>query len=197
MATVRDVSIERPPVTAQFTVIIDTREQSPYQFESIRADVGADPLQRPIIIPTTRRFLPQGDYSIAGHDVAVAIERKSIGDLFGTLGRGRRRFEAELLRLQSEATFAAVVVEAEWSEILGDPPARCRLNPKTIFRSVLAWQQRYPRVHWLMVPGRAAGEIATYRTLERFWVEQQRREKRKSGLQHVAEPAFAGPQSGG
>lgn len=178
MATSREVgkrAAAAPPAESPFTVVVDTREQCPYRFESIVADVREDPLRRPIAIPYVRRFLPQGDYSIVGHESAIAIERKSITDLFGTLGQGRRRFEAELARLQSDAKFAAVVVEAEWSEILSSPPAWSKLSPKTVYRSILAWQQRFPRVHWMMVPGRVAGEITTYRILERFWIESQKK----------------------
>jgi hypothetical protein len=65
-------------------------------------------------------------------------------------------------------TFAAVVVEADWEKILKHPPDFSRLNPKTIFRSVIAWQQRYPRVHWWMGPDRRFAEIVTLRILERF-----------------------------
>jgi len=74
--------------------------------------------------------------------------------------------------------FAAVVVEAEWSEILASPPPHTQLTPKTIFRSVLAWQQRFPRVHWWFVPGRSAGETTTFRVLERYWRERQEEAKR-------------------
>lgn len=176
MANRRDVKRrgERPPVESPFTVIVDTREQLGYRFESVRADRSTDPLQRPISIPYVRRFLSQGDYSIVGYETAVAIERKSISDLFGTLGSGRRRFESELSRLQVTCQFAAVVVESEWSEILSGPPTWSKLNPKTVFRSVLAWQQRFPRVHWHLMPGRTAAEITTYRILERFWFERER-----------------------
>lgn len=187
MATNREVgkkAAAAPPAESPFVVIIDTREQCPYRFESIVADVREDPLRRPISIAYVRRFLPQGDYSIVGYESAVAVERKSIEDLFGTLAHGRRRFEDEMLRLQSEATFAAIVVEAEWSDILSSPPRFSKLNPKTVFRTALSWQQRFPRVHWLMMPGRTAGEIATYRILEKFWEKQQTRNetlKRKKG----------------
>ena len=94
-----------------------------------------------------------------------------LADLFATLGQDRERFERELTRL-AEMTFAAVVVEADWDKILKHPPEFSRLNPKTIFRSVIAWQQRYPRVHWWMGPDRRFAEIVTLRILERFLKEQ-------------------------
>jgi DNA excision repair protein ERCC-4 len=152
-------------------VLVDTREQLPYLFDAIRADKreGGGVLA----VPTRVEGLPSGDYSLDGFADRVAVERKSPADLFGTLGKGRERFDRELARL-ADMEFAAVVVEAEWTEIVNNPPARSQLPPRTVFRSVLAWQQRYPRVHWWTVPGRAMGEVVTFRILERFHREQSK-----------------------
>lgn len=152
-----------------FRVAIDTREQLPYRFENLKAD--ANRRYKPLLVPTVIETLQSGDYSIEGLENQVAIERKSKDDLFGTLGRGRDRFEAELERLAGYQ-FASVVVEAEWSSIF-EPHEYSELNPKTIFRSVLAWQQRYPVIHWNFLPNREYAEAATFRILERFWKEVQ------------------------
>ena len=66
---------------------------------------------------------------------------------------------------------AAIVVEAEWSEILNAPPRHSKLPPRSVFRTVIAWQQRYQTVHWWFVPGREIGEVTTFRILERFLKE--------------------------
>lgn len=150
-------------------IVIDTREQNPYAFARIPADAYQG--EGLLAIRTEVRTLRSGDYSLAGYEHRVAVERKSKQDLFGTVGQGRDRFERELVRLNG-MQFAAVVVEAEWSEVMGDPPPHTQLQPKTIFRSVLAWQQRYPRVHWHFWPTRRAAEIVTFRVLERFWKER-------------------------
>ena len=151
------------------TVVIDTREQAPYSFAHIPADAHQG--EGLLAIRTEVRTLRSGAYSLAGYEHRVAVERKSKADLFGTVGQGRERFERELARLNG-MQFACVVVEAEWSEVMGDPPRHTRLSPKTIFRSVLAWQQRFPRVHWHFWPPRRAAEIVTFRVLERFWKER-------------------------
>jgi hypothetical protein len=65
--------------------------------------------------------------------------------------------------------FAAVVLEASWKDILKTPPQLSKLVPKTIIRSVLAWQQRYPRVHWWDCDGRRMAELITFRILQRFY----------------------------
>ncbi len=82
-------------------IVIDTREQEPYDF-------GA---------PSMRRKLDAGDYSLAGLETQVAIERKSLDDYVSTVIRNRRRFGAELRRLAAY-DFACVVVEADLADIL-------------------------------------------------------------------------------
>ena len=175
---------------APFTVTVDTREQTPWDFAAIPADraelkkVGQgekcpDPVPPDspsglpsgagfLVVPVVVEGLPAGDYSIQGYGARIACERKSKADLFGTIGQGRDCFVRELERLNSY-DFAAVVVEAELSEILTDPPRHTELSPKTITRSVIAWQQRFPRVHWCFLPGRAAAQVWAYRVLDRYW----------------------------
>lgn len=149
-----------------FVVIVDTREQVPFGFENLRTDANLK--YRPIAVQTVREALPSGDYSLRGHEHNIAVERKSLADLFSTLSSGRARFERELARLNL-MQYAAVVIEADWETILMRPPERSLLNPKTVFRSILAWQQRFIRVHWWAVPGRRMAEAVTFRILERFW----------------------------
>jgi DNA excision repair protein ERCC-4 len=154
-----------------FTVVVDTREQRPYQFEGIRAD--ANDGRRPLRVPVESVTLESGDYSVKGYEDLVAVERKSLDDLYGTLGQGRERFERELVRLNS-MWYAAVMVEADWQTVLASPPERSQLNPLTVFRSVVAWQQRCPTVHWWFVPDRSFAERATFRILQRFWLEREK-----------------------
>jgi hypothetical protein len=161
----------RPDPEFPLTVVIDTAEQLPYAFAGVPADreFGGGCWR----VPTVRGSLVWGDYSLAGHEAEVAVERKSKADLFRTVGQERDRFVRELAAL-ADYRFAAVVVEAEWSEVFDDPPPFSQLPPKLLYRNVLAWQQRYPRVHWWFVPGRDVAEVTTLRILERFWKEQQK-----------------------
>lgn len=151
-----------------FTVVIDTREQLPFSFAGIRTDAVQGRL--PVAVQTVRYGLTSGDYSLAGFERQVALERKSLADLFSTLGQNRLRFQDELDRLQSY-DLAAVVCEQDWEDVLLRPPERSQLRPKTVFRSVVAWQLRYPKVHWWFCPGRDFAEAVTFRLLERFWRE--------------------------
>lgn len=163
------------PIVSPFTVVIDTREQAPWSFRGIRADRRFN--HRPIIVPTAVQKLVAGDYSVQGLEDSVRIERKSLADLFGTLLWERSRFEKQLIRM-GEFSFAAVVIEADWADVLRGPverhaAARAAKIGKTVWRSIVAWMVRYPSVQWIPMPTRQHAEVATYRLLERFWKEQQ------------------------
>jgi len=144
---------------AAVIIIVDTREQKPYDFSHISPP--------PVVKVAT---LKAGDYSLKGFEDQVAIERKSLIDAFGTFGTGRKRFERELERMVTYQ-FAAVVIEADWDNIVLRPPARSKLEPKTVVASIATWCQRY-RVHFWTCPNRAFAEKWTYRLLERFWKDQ-------------------------
>jgi ERCC4-type nuclease len=85
-------------------VVVDTREQEPYAFDPERVTI-------------VRRALPAGDYSLEGHETAIAAERKSIDDYVASVVRGRDRFAREL-RILSGYDVACVVVEATLEDIL-------------------------------------------------------------------------------
>lgn len=171
-ASVRGRISDRPLV-CPFTIAIDTREQAPFTFTAIRAN--SDRSYRPLVIDTHRSTLQQGDYSIVGHELQIAIERKSKTDLFGTLSAGRERFENELERLSQRVNWSAVIVESEMSNILEHPPEFSQLSAKSVVGSVVAFMVRYPSVHWLFMPGRQAAELMCFRLLERYWKELEKR----------------------
>jgi DNA excision repair protein ERCC-4 len=158
------------PLPTPFTVVIDTREQDPYTFGGLCAD--AKDQRRPLEVRQVVRGIPTGDYSIEGYEEQVAVERKSLADLFRTVGGGRRRFERELGRL-CELDIAFVMVEGTWEDVLLRPPEHSELSPKAVERSVIAWQQRCPNVHWWTCNDRHQAEAFTFRILERFWKERQ------------------------
>ena len=83
------------------TIIVDSREQIPYTFSR----------------PTTRKKLEAGDYSIAGFEEQVAVERKSLPDFIHTIIRERKRFYKELQKL-SQYSAACIVVEANFRDLI-------------------------------------------------------------------------------
>jgi ERCC4-type nuclease len=157
-------SIEVRTWNCPFKILVDSREQAPYTFAGIPAN--AEDGGGLVRVETIRFSLPEGDYGLE-LDRRIRIERKSKADLWSTVAQGRGRFEAELARLQERCEWAAVVVEAEWQDAMMQPGFSC-LNPKSINRSILAWMQRYPRVHWVWRPDRATAEVATFWLLDRW-----------------------------
>lgn len=170
------------PVACPFTIVIDSREKRPFSFDGLRAN--ADLGHRPISVEKVVTGIPSGDYTIrltvdlGGLVVPVdwshriAVERKSLADLFGTVLDGRERFEKELGRLNEMQSFACVVVEGQLSDVLsyvtpGPVITSHEVRAMRVDRSIQAWQQRFPRVHWRFEPGRRRAEEATFRILER------------------------------
>lgn len=88
--------MERP-----MRLVTDSREQEPYAFT----------------VPSVRRALPAGDYSIEGFEDRVAVERKSLPDFVNTVVRARKRFHKELVKLASYDA-ACVVVESELRKVI-------------------------------------------------------------------------------
>lgn len=161
-----------PPkiIKVPFTIAIDTREQLPYSFVGIRADSDKD--YAILEVPTMRTGLPIGDYLVLGLPQAV-IERKSKEDLYASVSQRRDNFEQRLCRMQEELRWAAVVIEASWHEVITQPPTFTQFNPKSLNRTLIAWMQRFPRVHWCYLPNRDFAERHTFRCLERWWKDHR------------------------
>jgi len=143
-------------------LICDTREQAPFTFSGFDCEVLAG-------------SLPTGDYSLAGLEDRVAVERKSLDDLLGCLtGDGRERFERELARARGMDAFA-VVVEASFQD-MAEGRYRSRMKPHAALQSVLAFQVRYG-VPFVWAGSRAGAEYAAFHVLRHYLREAQERLK--------------------
>ena len=101
------------------TIIIDTREQEGYSFD-------------PRLAATVRRALPAGDYSVAGLESTVAVERKSLDDFVSTVIHGRERFRNELRKLAGYRA-ACVVVEAGMLDVKLEVTKKTKGDNENIF----------------------------------------------------------------
>jgi len=110
--------------TKPITILIDSREQRPYEFE--QSEVGT---------------VPVGDYSIHGLENCISIERKELNDLIGCLTTGRARFEKELHRGRALDYFA-LVIEARLSDLVNGH-YRSQMSSKSAIQSLLAFSVRY------------------------------------------------------
>ncbi len=104
-------------------VVIDTREQEPYEFDPGR-------------VTSVRRALPAGDYSLAGHETALAIERKSIEDFVASAVLERERF-GRVLRALAGYDLGCVVVEATVEDVLAHR-YRSGTHPHAVFGATLS-----------------------------------------------------------
>lgn len=165
--------------------MVDSNEGAPFLFSGLKDDAGATwlidlerkPLwslyQRPIrnskgVIET----VGLADYAILGHEQHIGIERKSLSDLFTTLGSRRDRFECEIARLNDDHDFAAVVVEANVLAIKGwQGPGP---HPNSVLGTIKSWRQRYPRVHWKLENSREDAQIRTFEILWNWWCDFER-----------------------
>lgn len=119
---------------ADITAVQDAREQRPLDLSPLKTVIGT---------------LQTADYTVLGLQEYIAIERKSLPDLLGCIGRERERFEKEIQRLLAYET-RAIVVEATWTELeagewlLGTNryPWKSRVNANAAVGSVLGWVAR-------------------------------------------------------
>lgn len=139
-----------------FTIIIDSREQRPYDFQNIKPP--------PEVIV---QGLRTGDYSVDGLEDKVCVERKELSDLFNSVGNGRKRFEREMVRM-SEFDYSALVIESSLASIFTNPPARSKMNSKAVFRTLISWSVKY-NVHIFPMWDRESAEKVTYLILKRFY----------------------------
>lgn len=91
-------------------LIIDTREQLPLEFE-----------RDEIVTDICRDTLNVGDYGAEytdGSRCEIFFERKSIGDLFGTLTTGHKRFHDELVRAKDGGKKLILAIEGTVQDVL-------------------------------------------------------------------------------
>ena len=115
-------------------VLIDTREQRPLSFRH----------------ESRRATLATGDYGIQGPDgqaFNIAIERKSLDDLIGSLCQGRERFEREFQRAD-ELDYFALVIEASLSDIATGEYSS-QMDPGAVIQTLISWSVRYGVPVWL------------------------------------------------
>ena len=136
-------------------IVADTREQMPYKFEL------------PVYDGTTleRGTLPTGDYSLAGLETQVAVERKSLPDLMACMGRERKRFMAELERARGYQAFA-VIAETDWKSIASGN-YRAQVKPQSALATLTAIMARY-HIPVIFAGSRRAGEYACWCFLRQF-----------------------------
>ncbi len=113
--------------TLRPVIIVDTREQTPLRFARLDAQPGT---------------LQTGDYSFAGGEEHLAIERKSVADLVGCcMGESRERFFRELHRLRGFGFRRLLIVGTRQAIETGQ--YRSAIKPRSVLATLAAIEARF------------------------------------------------------
>jgi len=116
-------------------IIIDTREQTPMLFA--KQVIAKD-------ATTEIKKLDTGDYSVAGYEDRICLERKSLSDWVGTvmsLFKGDARFRNELERM-TRIKYRCIMIEGSRHEIY-DKNYIGEVHPHSIIGQELSIIQRH------------------------------------------------------
>ncbi len=164
------VAIVDNAVTEDFTVLIDSQEKHPWTFQGLGTE------KQPLIVPYRWQSLgpSHGDYSVAGCEGFVHVERKSIEDALGTfLSHGERR-DRWIATLEFLASIEAghVVIEGTQGQCLASMKprgSRSLLALRNEFiGSVMSWWSEY-RVPFWFIDSRRLAERYAWKLLRRGW----------------------------
>jgi len=141
-------------------ILVDTREQKP--------------LWRPGK-NVTKKKLDVGDYTtetLLGH---FHIERKSAGDLYGSIIQGHERFRKELLRAVNSNIKLSVAVECTEKDFYGKKWSggyRCRVKGNVLAKIVATISSRY-KVGFVWCDGR----VAMRKKVKELLVEEENKQR--------------------
>jgi len=107
------------------TILIDSREQTPWSFTG----------------PSKRATLPVGDYTAAGFEDHICIERKSLDDLCGCVTSERSRFKRMLARMEPYPC-KKLIVECSLDDIL-QHRFKSNTSPSSIVGSLISWEEDF------------------------------------------------------
>lgn len=149
------------------TVLVDTREQTPLNLGRFANWIESE----------RRATLETGDYSVEGMQDLIALERKTLTDLVGTLMHNRERFFRECERMMA-FKYRAILVEATYEQVKS--PYRhtdfIEAHPNGVSGSLDALEVKflipviYASSHRVLAEEKAASWISKAFTYE--WLEQ-------------------------
>jgi len=114
-------------------ILCDSREQLPLEF------------QHNFIEGVEKSTLSVGDYSARfkdGHIPPIFFERKSIPDLFGTLGKDYKRFKKEIMRSKDSKSELIIIIEGTVTDVLSGTRFS-QVEGISILRTLLSIWNRY------------------------------------------------------
>lgn len=148
-------------MTSNFVIAVDTREQLPYFKDGVR--IGWERREVGVKVET----LSTGDYSIVGHEDKIAVERKSLADFYGSITRGRERFEREVERLAS-IPYRVIVIEATMDNTLSPELQGRRFTGDSVSATMASWEIKHG-VHFYCFRDRDRAETFVFHFLTQYW----------------------------
>lgn len=124
----------KKPVLEKPVVIVDTREQTPLEF-----NIG--------LVTTERGTLTVGDYALKGDEGGLVIERKSLPDLLNCLGNDRQRFMREMRELR-RCDNPILLVESTWAEIKAGNYEYSTIHKNSVMGSLYSLVRNYRISIW-------------------------------------------------
>ncbi len=129
-----------------------TNVDNKFIFKDSREQLGLDFNNR-----VRTKGLKFGDYSMKG--CSIVIERKSLGDFWGTLTGGYERFCREIDRAKEANSYLVVVIEEPFNEVYAYPYRRqvygkIKISPEMPLHNMREIMQKYENVQFLFVDNR-------------------------------------------
>lgn len=139
-----DLFVSNENFPRDLEIYCDTREQMPLKFNA----------------KTRSTKLDFADYTLSDKNYCgnIYIERKSVGDLYGTIAsaKGMERFEKELERAKSDGAYIIILVEGNFKEV-SDYTRKLKLNPylnSLLFHNIRDLLQKNKDIQFLFVENR-------------------------------------------
>jgi len=135
--------------TAIPQIIVDSREQKPFKFDKYTL---------------IESKLEYGDYSLHPSN-KLAIERKSLSDLYGTLSGGRERFEREIQKAKKMEGYIVVVVESTLNNMMYQKQKFGKASGEFIAHNMRQLIRKYDNLQFVFCDGREEARDKTIHIL--------------------------------
>lgn len=161
--------MDKPINISRRKIFVDTREKTPLVFK----------------LKTISEALKFGDYALKDgsgkHD--CYIERKSLGDFYGTLSMGYDRFCREIDRSVEANAYLIVIIESDINSVYAYPHlphlrGKIKISPEFILHNMRTIAQKYENLQFLFVENRKESS----RVIEKLFASED--EYRKVDLQY-------------
>lgn len=144
----------------KFTVVVDSREKIPYEFQDYPVDVKTDKVDT-------------GDYTIEGYRDYLSVERKTKEDFLSSVSQDRDRFQNELKRARKFVKPMEIIVEEpertfKLSSGNSFDNTFSDVHPNAVKGTINKWGNYY-NIDFQFVEGRPEGEEKTFEILNDFY----------------------------